>query len=149
MGWWMKVWRPGQGGRGLGRGRGAAARGARGWAAGWPSSRRSRAVHASGPTLVWLLIAYGFIASVLPVWMLLCPRDYLSTFLKIATVVALAIGSPDPAAAAQDAGGDAVRRWRARARCSPASSSRSPSSPSPAARSAASTRWWRRAPRPR
>src|SRR5580765_1897547 len=36
-----------------------------------------------------LPISYGFIASVLPVWMLLCPRDYLSTFLKITTVVVL------------------------------------------------------------
>jgi len=34
---------------------------------------------------------YGFIASVLPVWMLLCPRDYLSTFLKIATVLVLGV----------------------------------------------------------
>jgi carbon starvation protein CstA len=39
-----------------------------------------------------MLIAYGFIASVLPVWILLAPRDYLSTFLKIGTILALAIG---------------------------------------------------------
>ncbi len=45
-----------------------------------------------GTTLVWLLIGYGFVASVLPVWLLLAPRDYLSTFLKIGTIVALAIG---------------------------------------------------------
>lgn len=38
------------------------------------------------------LPAYGFIASVLPVWMLLCPRDYLSTYLKIGTILMLAIG---------------------------------------------------------
>jgi len=38
------------------------------------------------------LAAYGFLASVLPVWMLLCPRDYLSSFMKIGTIVALAIG---------------------------------------------------------
>jgi len=38
-----------------------------------------------------MMIAYGFIASVLPVWMLLCPRDYLSTFLKITTVVVLGL----------------------------------------------------------
>ena len=43
-------------------------------------------------TLTWMLIGYGFVASVLPVWMLLAPRDYLSTFLKIGTIVALAIG---------------------------------------------------------
>ena len=43
-------------------------------------------------TLVFCLIAYGFVACVLPVWMLLAPRDYLSTFMKIGTIVLLAIG---------------------------------------------------------
>jgi carbon starvation protein len=43
-------------------------------------------------TLVWMLIAYGFIAASIPVWLLLAPRDYLSTFLKIGTIIALAIG---------------------------------------------------------
>ncbi|HET9482472.1 MAG TPA: carbon starvation CstA family protein [Xanthomonadales bacterium] len=42
-------------------------------------------------TLAWLLIGYGFLAAVLPVWLLLAPRDYLSTFLKIGTVVLLAL----------------------------------------------------------
>jgi carbon starvation protein len=42
--------------------------------------------------LAWMLIAYGFCASVLPVWLLLAPRDYLSTFLKIGTVLLLAVG---------------------------------------------------------
>jgi len=42
-------------------------------------------------TLAWLLIGYGFVAAVLPVWLLLAPRDYLSTFLKIGTVVLLAV----------------------------------------------------------
>jgi len=42
-------------------------------------------------TLAWLLIGYGFIAAVLPVWLLLAPRDYLSTFLKIGTVLLLAV----------------------------------------------------------
>lgn len=42
--------------------------------------------------LCWVLIGYGAIASVMPVWLLLAPRDYLSTFLKIGAVVALAIG---------------------------------------------------------
>jgi carbon starvation protein len=46
----------------------------------------------SGPTLALLIIAYGFCASVLPVWLLLAPRDYLSTFLKVGTIVLLAIG---------------------------------------------------------
>ena len=45
-----------------------------------------------GTTLAWLLIGYGFVASVLPVWLLLAPRDYLSTFLKIGTILSLAIG---------------------------------------------------------
>ena len=38
------------------------------------------------------MAVYGFIASVLPVWMLLCPRDYLSTYMKIGTVILLALG---------------------------------------------------------
>src|SRR4051812_33257999 len=46
----------------------------------------------SGTQLCWLLIGYGFIASILPVWLLLAPRDYLSTFLKVGTILALAIG---------------------------------------------------------
>lgn len=41
--------------------------------------------------LTWMLIIYGFIASVLPVWLLLAPRDYLSTFLKIGTIAGLAL----------------------------------------------------------
>src|SRR3954453_15408352 len=45
-----------------------------------------------GKTLVWLLMGYGFVPSVLPVWVVLCPRDYLSTFLKIGTILALAAG---------------------------------------------------------
>ncbi|MDN4576122.1 carbon starvation protein A [Pandoraea cepalis] len=45
-----------------------------------------------GKQLTWMLIGYGFVASVLPVWLLLAPRDYLSTFLKIGTIMALAIG---------------------------------------------------------
>lgn len=43
-------------------------------------------------SLVFSIALYGFIASVLPVWMLLCPRDYLSTYMKIGTVLLLAIG---------------------------------------------------------
>ncbi len=43
-------------------------------------------------TLVICLVVYGFAASVLPVWMLLAPRDYLSTFMKIGTIVLLAVG---------------------------------------------------------
>ncbi|WP_374663845.1 carbon starvation CstA family protein [Acinetobacter sp.] len=46
----------------------------------------------SGTELTWWLIGYGFIASVLPVWLLLAPRDYLSTFLKIGVIAGLAVG---------------------------------------------------------
>jgi carbon starvation protein len=45
-----------------------------------------------GETLAITIIIYGFIASVLPVWLLLAPRDYLSTFLKVGTIMMLAIG---------------------------------------------------------
>src|SRR2546423_2328234 len=43
-------------------------------------------------TITIMMAAYGFIASVLPVWMLLCPRDYLSSYLKIGTILFLIIG---------------------------------------------------------
>ncbi|MHA3890660.1 carbon starvation CstA family protein [Acinetobacter sp. GXMZU3951] len=46
----------------------------------------------TGTQLTWCLIIYGFIASVLPVWLLLAPRDYLSTFLKIGVIAGLAVG---------------------------------------------------------
>jgi len=46
----------------------------------------------TGTQITWMLVGYGFVAAVLPVWLLLAPRDYLSTFLKIGTIVALAIG---------------------------------------------------------
>jgi carbon starvation protein len=45
-----------------------------------------------GTALAWWIMAYGFAASVLPVWLLLAPRDYLSAFVKIGVVVALALG---------------------------------------------------------
>ncbi len=46
----------------------------------------------TGTQLTWMLIGYGFIAASLPVWLLLAPRDYLSTFLKIGTILGLAVG---------------------------------------------------------
>jgi carbon starvation protein len=46
----------------------------------------------SGETLALAIVGYGFVASVLPVWLLLAPRDYLSTFLKVGTMALLAIG---------------------------------------------------------
>jgi carbon starvation protein len=97
----------------------------------------------SGPSLALLIIGYGFVASVLPVWLLLAPRDYLSTFLKVGTVALLAIGvlscrcrrSPSSSTAQVQSG---------RGTCS-----RSCSSPSPAARSRAGTPSLPRARRPR
>ncbi|MSO30511.1 MAG: carbon starvation protein A [Acidobacteria bacterium] len=90
MGWWMKVMRPGQvleasvGGcvlliAGLVGGQ-------------WVSQHPVLAPMFtwSGTQICWAIIVYGFIASVLPVWMLLAPRDYLSTFLKIGTLLVLA-----------------------------------------------------------
>ncbi len=43
-------------------------------------------------SLAWSIIAYGFAASVLPIWLLLAPRDYLSTFMKLGTIFTLAVG---------------------------------------------------------
>ena len=47
----------------------------------------------SDEAVVWSMAIYGFIAAVLPVWVLLCPRDYLSSFLKIGTIVLLVAGT--------------------------------------------------------
>jgi carbon starvation protein len=46
----------------------------------------------NGTQIAWAIIIYGAVASSLPVWLMLAPRDYLSTFLKIGTIVALALG---------------------------------------------------------
>ncbi|OBB68939.1 carbon starvation CstA family protein [Mycobacterium sp. 852014-50255_SCH5639931] len=54
------------------------------WAATWLSI--------SPVTVSWLIIGYGFLASVLPVWLLLAPRDYLSTFMKVGAIALLAVG---------------------------------------------------------
>jgi carbon starvation protein len=92
MGFWMKVWRPGRTLEAttvgilllllaLLAGRHVA-----------ESATLAPYFTASGLTLAYGIIAYGFIASVLPVWMLLCPRDYLSTFMKIGTILLLALG---------------------------------------------------------
>jgi carbon starvation protein len=92
MGFWMKIWRPGRtleasvfgvallllalvGGRYVAQ-----------------SPTLAPYFTYSGATIAYGIIAYGFIASVLPVWMLLCPRDYLSTFMKIGTILLLALG---------------------------------------------------------
>ncbi len=92
MGWWLHSFRPGKVAE-------ASAIGvalvlfavvAGGWVAESPTWAPWFTL--SGTALTFWLMAYGFAASVLPVWVLLAPRDYLSTFLKIGTVVALAIG---------------------------------------------------------
>jgi carbon starvation protein len=92
MGFWMKAWRPGHtleasaigvvlliaalvGGRYVAE-----------------SATLAPLFTWSAPTLAYAVIGYGFVASVLPVWMLLCPRDYLSTFMKIGTILLLALG---------------------------------------------------------
>ena len=97
--------------------------------------------------IIVAMAAYGFVASVLPVWLLLCPRDYLSSFMKIGTiaflVVAVMIVNPQlkmPAFSQFIGGGGPII---------PARCSRSRSSRSRAARSRASTRWSRRARRRR
>lgn len=92
MGFWMKVWRPG---RTLEATAGGVALllvalvGGRYVA---ESATLAPLFTANATTIAWLIIGYGFVASVLPVWMLLCPRDYLSTFMKIGTILLLAVG---------------------------------------------------------
>src|ERR671926_171042 len=62
-------------------------------AGGWVAdSSWAHAFTFSKTTITLLMAAYGFVASVLPVWMLLCPRDYLSSYLKIGTVAFLILG---------------------------------------------------------
>jgi len=55
------------------------------------SSALRTAFDFDGPQLALMIIAYGFTAAVLPVWLLLAPRDYLSTFVKLGTITALAV----------------------------------------------------------
>ncbi len=92
MGFWMKVWRPGKtleatvGGVALLMVALVAGR----YVAESPTL--APLFTADATTIAWWIIGYGFVASVLPVWMLLCPRDYLSTFMKIGTIVLLAVG---------------------------------------------------------
>ena len=91
MGLWMKRWRPGKVGEAsvIGALLLLIALVAGGSVASHPGL--AAAFTHSGTSLTGMMIAYGFIASVLPVWMLLCPRDYLSTFLKITTVLVLGV----------------------------------------------------------
>ena len=92
MGWWMHRFRPGKVAEAsvIGVVLALLAVVAGGWVAHSPTW--APAFTAGGVALTWMLVVYGFAASALPVWMLLLPRDYLSTFLKIGTVFALALG---------------------------------------------------------
>ena len=67
----------------------------------WPTCSRSRPRRSS-----ICLVVYGFVASVLPVWMLLAPRDYLSTFMKIGMIVLLAVGIVVTLPMMRERGGD-------------------------------------------
>ncbi len=92
MGWYLKALRPHDvaGATALGRALLAAALLGGRWVDQHPTL--AGAFTLSGPALAWAIIGYGFAASVLPVWLLLAPRDYLSTFVKLGTIGALAIG---------------------------------------------------------
>src|SRR5439155_25518307 len=57
-----------------------------------PGSRFESLFSLTKDQTILALTAYGFIASVLPVWLLLCPRDYLSSFLKIGTIALIVVG---------------------------------------------------------
>jgi carbon starvation protein len=63
------------------------------WAGSWAAATPVLAAMFTWPstTLAWAIMGYGLAASVLPVWLLLAPRDYLSSFLKIGTVAALGV----------------------------------------------------------
>jgi len=91
MGWWMRSVRPGHvlEASAIGMVLLMAALVAGQWVSRDPTW--SRWFTWSGTGLSWGMIAYGFLASVLPVWLLLAPRGYLSTFLKIGTVLVLAV----------------------------------------------------------
>ncbi|MBX6363031.1 MAG: carbon starvation protein A [Gemmatimonadetes bacterium] len=92
MGWWMHRFRPGKVAEAttLGLALTLFAVVAGQWVAESPTLAPWFTV--SGTTLTILLVLYGFAASALPVWVLLLPRDYLSTFLKVGTIAALALG---------------------------------------------------------
>jgi carbon starvation protein len=91
MGFWMKVWRPGHTGE-------ASIAGIMLLLLALVGGQQVAASPTLAPLFSWApvtialaLMVYGFVASVLPVWMLLAPRDYLSTFMKIGTIVLLAV----------------------------------------------------------
>ena len=84
--------------------------------------------------IAWGIIVYGFVAAILPVWLLLAPRDYLSTFMKIGVIVMLAARScwcAPRSRCPRSASSPAASSARcSRVRCSRSCSSRSPAAPS-------------------
>ena len=92
MGFWMKVWRPGRTLEASAAGVALLLLALVGGRHVAESATLAPYFTYSGLTIAYGMIAYGFIASVLPVWMLLCPRDYLSTFMKVGTILLLALG---------------------------------------------------------
>jgi carbon starvation protein len=92
MGWYMKVVRPHDvtGATAIGLVLLAGALVAGRWVDQHPALAATFTL--SSPALAWSIIAYGFAASVVPVWLLLAPRDYLSTFVKLGTIALLAVG---------------------------------------------------------
>ena len=103
MGLYLRYWRPGKVlecfGHRLPAGAGGHLRGARGGAIGGAGSAVSRS---SAMALAVAIIVYGFLASALPVWLLLAPRGYLSTFVKLGVIMMLAVGILSRAAGAAD-----------------------------------------------
>ena len=92
IGLYLRNIRPGRVLEGIAhRRRAAAVRGRRRRLGRSTTRRCARWFDLDGKPLAWFVIGYGFIAAVLPVWLLLAPRDYLSTFLKLGTVLLLAI----------------------------------------------------------
>ena len=114
MGFYLRVLRPGRVTEVSAHRRRAAAARASSRAAGSPSPRSPTPSRWSPSTLVFWMVGYGFVASVLPVWMLLAPRDYLSTFMKIGTIALLALGVVVAAADAEDGRGHRLRLARRR-----------------------------------
>lgn len=92
MGFWMRLIRPGKVLEASAIG--LVLLGLSLWLGKWVADQPelSKAFTCDRPTIAWGIIVYGFVAAVLPVWMLLAPRDYLSAFVKVGTILLLAVG---------------------------------------------------------